>query len=78
MDTAAEVLLIIVSSVLSVFLVLLSIALIYFIRLLKKADEVANSVESAATAVRRSASAAPFVKLINNIISRPRDRKEKQ
>jgi len=76
MDTAAEVLLIIVSTVLSVFLIIFSIALIYLIRLLKKADDVANSVESAATAVKRSASAMPFVKLLTNIISRPRNRKE--
>jgi hypothetical protein len=72
MDTAAETLLIIVSSVLSVFLVLLSIALIYLIRFLKKADEVAESVESAATAVKRSASAMPFIRLLTSIFSRPR------
>ena len=68
MDTAAEVLLIIVSSVLAVFLILLSITLIYFIRFLRRADRVADSVESAATAVKRSASAMPFARLLSDII----------
>ncbi|HSX18011.1 MAG TPA: hypothetical protein VLE51_01485 [Candidatus Saccharimonadales bacterium] len=72
METAAEILLIIVSSVLAVFLILLSIALIFFIRFLRRADHVANSVESAATAVRRSASAMPLIRLVTNIISRKR------
>ncbi len=70
MDTAAYALLIIVSTVLSIFLILACIALIYFIRILKRANQVADSVESAATAVKRSASAAPFVKLVNNLFDR--------
>ena len=74
MDTAAETLLIIVSSVLSVFLILLSIALIYFIRLLKKADHVANTVESAASAVKQSATtAAPLTKLFASLFSKQRE-----
>ncbi len=72
MDTTAEVLLIIVSSVLAVFLVVLSIALIFIIRFLKRADDVANSVESAADAVKKSAAAMPLVRLLTNIFVRKR------
>lgn len=75
METAAEVLLIIVSSILAVFLVLLCITLISFIRFLRRADQMANQVESAADAIRRSATAVPFVKLITNVISRANGRK---
>ena len=75
MDDAAEALLIIVSATLTVFLILLSVALIYFIRLLRKADQVADSVESAATAFRRSAAAMPWVKLFNNVFNRSRRKK---
>ncbi len=75
METAAQVLLIIVSIVLAVFLLLLSITLVFFIKFLRKADDVANSVESAATAFRRSAAAMPWVRLVTNIITRTRGRK---
>jgi hypothetical protein len=70
METAAQVLLIIVSSVLAVFLILLSITLIFFIRFLRKADDVANSVEAAAIAFKRSATAMPFVRLLTNLMTR--------
>jgi hypothetical protein len=70
METAAQVLLIIVSSVLSVFLILLSITLIFFIKFLRKADDVADSVEAAATAFKRSAAAMPFVRLLTNLMTR--------
>ncbi len=72
MDSAAQVLLIIVSSVLVVFLIILSVALIYLIRVLKKAELMANSVESAATAVKRGVAAAPFIKIIGKLVSRKR------
>ncbi len=62
MDTAAETLLIIVSSVVSVFLILLSVALIYLIKFLRRADHVADSVESAADAIKKGAYAMPFVR----------------
>lgn len=75
METAAQVLLIIVSAILAVFLLLLSIALVFFIKFLRKADDVASSVESAATAFRRSAMAMPWIRLVTNIISRTRGRK---
>lgn len=77
MDTAAEALLIVVSATLTVFLILFCIALVYFIRLLKKADHVANSVESAASAVKRSATtAAPLTKLFTNLFSKSSERKD--
>ncbi|KKU19895.1 MAG: hypothetical protein UX30_C0006G0025 [Candidatus Saccharibacteria bacterium GW2011_GWA2_46_10] len=70
MDTAAEVLLIIVSSVLAVFLIIAAFALIYAIRLMRRADQVADSVESAASAVRKGAAAMPFIRLISAIVNR--------
>lgn len=75
METAAYILLIIVSAILAVFLLLLSLTLIFFIKFLRKADDVANSVGSAATAFKRSAAVLPFVKLLTNIITRSRGRK---
>jgi len=75
MEDAAYWLLIIVSATLTVFLILFSIALIYLIRFFKKANEVADSVESAATAFRRSAQAMPWVKLFNNVFNRSRGKK---
>lgn len=75
METAAQVLLIIVSVILAVFLLLLSITLVFFIKFLRKADDVANSVESAAAAFRKSAAAMPWIRLITNIITRTRGRK---
>lgn len=77
MATAAEILVIIVSSVLAVFLILLSVSLLYFIKFLRKADNVADSVESAATAVRRSASAMPLVRLLTNLFKIRKDKKKK-
>lgn len=68
MEAAAQTLLIIVSSVLAVFLVILSIALIFLIRVFRRAADVAESVESAATAVKRGITAAPFIRLITNLI----------
>gem|GEM_PF-2570282 len=75
METAAQVLLIIVSAVLAGFLLLLSITLVFFIKFLRKADDVANSVGSAAVAFKRSAAALPLIKLVTNIIARNRRRK---
>lgn len=77
METAAEVLLIIVSSVLAVFLVILSVALIYVIRLMKRAEDVASSVESAASAVRKGAAVMPFIRLISAIVNKRRRGKVK-
>ena len=75
MDSAAETLLVIVSSTLAVFLVLASVALTYFIKLLRvlraiaeKAENVADSVEAAAETFERSAGPVAVLKLIGNII----------
>jgi hypothetical protein len=75
MDNAAEVLLIIVSSVLSIFLVVLIIAGIYFIKVLKEVDRLATKaeyavdrVESAAVAVGRTMSPIAAYKLIRGIL----------
>jgi uncharacterized protein YoxC len=85
MDTAAEVLLIIVSSVLSVFLVILIIVGIWFVKVLKQtkkvmehAENVAGSVEQAAAAIERTATPLSVIKLIGGIIgatSRAKKRK---
>lgn len=72
MDSAAQVLLIIVSAVLALFLIILGITLIYLIRVLKRAEQVASSMESAATAVKRGVAAAPFIKIISKLVSRKR------
>jgi hypothetical protein len=86
MDTAAEVLLIIVSSVLSIFLIVLIIAGVYFVKVLKQvkkltehAENVAVSVESAAGAFEKAASPLAVLKIIGNIVeqtSRIRKRKD--
>ena len=75
MDSAAETLLIIVSSTLAVFLVLASIALIFFIKLLRsirriseKAEYVADSVEAAAETFEKSAGPIAVLRLVGNII----------
>ncbi len=60
MEDTAFWLLIVVSATLSVFLVLLSIGVYYLIKILQKANDVADSVESAASAVRRGAKAVPL------------------
>ena len=75
MEDAAYWLLIIVSATLTVFLILLSVALVYVIKFFKRANEVAESVESAAEAFRRSAQAMPWVKLFNNVFNRSRGKK---
>jgi uncharacterized protein Yka (UPF0111/DUF47 family) len=75
MDSAAEALLIIVSSVLSVFLIVGIIALIYIIKILKqvrrvteRAENVAGSVEAAAATFERTASPLAIIRLIGNIV----------
>jgi predicted PurR-regulated permease PerM len=87
MNTAAEVLLIIVSSVLAIFLLVAIIASVWVIKLLKqvrnitaRAENVADSVEAAAAAFERTASPLAILKVIGNIVdqaSRMRKRKDK-
>jgi hypothetical protein len=86
MDTAAEVLLIIVSVVLSIFLIVGIIAGVYTIKILKqvrriteRAENVADSVEAAASTFEKSASPIAIIRIIGNIIeqtTRMRKRKD--
>ena len=77
MSTAATILLIIVSAVLTIFLVSM-IALAYYLitvmrdikRISQKADNVASAVESAAQVFERTATPLALVKLAGSIFSR--------
>jgi uncharacterized protein YoxC len=75
MDTAAEVLLIIVSAVLAIFLAFLIATLIYVIKILKQvrhitqhAENVVDSVEAGASVFRRTASPLAVLKIVANIV----------
>ena len=86
MNTAAEVLLIIVSAVLAIFLLVFIAALIYVIKILKsvkritlRAENAADSMEAAAATFERAASPLTVLKVIGNIIeqtNRIRKRKD--
>ncbi len=83
MDNAAEALLIIVSATLSVFLIVAIIALIKWIRIMKhveviveKAENVAGSVEAAASSIQKGASTASVMSVIGNIVSHVQSRKK--
>lgn len=85
MDNASETLLIVVSTTLSVFLVLMSIAAFYFIRLTKrldriadKAENVADSVEAAASAFEKTATPMAVLNMIGNVVSQVQKRKKKE
>jgi sensor domain CHASE-containing protein len=85
MSTASEVLVIIVSSILAIFLLVLIAAIIYVIRIMRqvrriteRAERVAGSMESAAAAFERTASPLAALKLVRDIINRTsRNRKRK-
>lgn len=84
METAAETLLIIVSSTLAIFLVILCITAIYVIRVVKKvnlmadrAEHIASNVENAADAVKNTAAAMPLVRLIAKVVSVAQKRSKK-
>ena len=75
MDTASEVLIIIVSCIMSLFLITLILVLIYVLKILKqlrriteRAENVAGSVEAAATTFERAASPLAILKLIGGIV----------
>lgn len=75
MENAADILLIIVSSVLTLFLILAIIVCVYAIsifrqvkRVLQRAENVAINVEAAAEAFERNAKPLAVIKLISNII----------
>ena len=84
METAAQTLLIVVSSILSVFLIILCVGTIYVIRVVKRlnqmadrAEHVASSVESAAEAVKNTAAAMPLVRLIAKVVAVAQGKKKK-
>lgn len=75
METASEVLLIIVSAVLSLFLIISIIALVYLIKVLKQvkritaqAENVVDSVEAAANTFQKAASPLALLKLVGSIV----------
>jgi len=86
MDTASQALLIIVSTVLSIFLLASIIALVYIVKILKQvrritahAENVAESVEAAANTFEKAASPVAVLKIIGNIVdqaSKMRKRKD--
>jgi uncharacterized protein YoxC len=76
MDTAAEVLLIVVSSALTIFLIVLIVALVFVIKILKQvkrvteqAENAVDSIESAANTIKNTASPLAILKLVGNIVS---------
>lgn len=85
MNTASEILVIIVSAVLAIFLIVLIIVLIQASKLIKqvkrvtvRAENVADSMEAAASAFERTASPIAIIKIIGNIIDQTtRSRKRK-
>jgi predicted PurR-regulated permease PerM len=86
MNTAAEVLVIIVSAVLAIFLVVLIIVLVQANKILKqvryitaRAENVVDSMEAAASAFERTASPLAIIRIIGNIMeqtSKIRKRKD--
>lgn len=77
MDSAAETLLIVVSSTLTVLLILLIVALVYIVKILKqvrrittKAETVVDSVESAASTFQKAAAPTALLNLISNIVDK--------
>lgn len=85
MNTASEVLVIIVSSILAIFLIVLIVATVYIVKILKqvrrlteRAENVAGSVEAAASTFERAASPLAILKIIGNIVEQTsRIRKKK-
>jgi len=75
MNTASEVLLIIVSAILAIFLLVLIAATIYVVKILRqvkriteRAETVAGSVEAAASAFGRTAAPLAVLKIIGKIV----------
>lgn len=82
MNTAANILLIIVSSVLSLFLILTIIALVKFIQVLHslkhiaaQAEKLADSAEAVGEFFRKSAGPMALGRLVSNVIESVREHK---
>jgi sensor histidine kinase YesM len=76
METASWVLLIVVSSALTLFLIVLIVAIVYFIGILKQvkritaqAESAVDSLEAAASTIQKTASPLAVLKLIGNIVN---------
>ena len=85
MDSAAEALLIVVSSALTVLLIVLIVALVYMISILRqvkriteRAENVVDSVESAAAAFEKTASPLAMLKVVGNIVDQVSKMKRKK
>ncbi len=83
MDTATQILVIVISSVLGIFLILFIIALVYTIgiarrvkEIVSRAESVAGSVEAAASAFEKTATPLAVLKLISNIVAHAQKRKK--
>lgn len=75
MDTASEVLLIIVSAILAIFLIVLIATIVYVLKILRqvkrlteRAETVAGSVEAAATAFGKTATPLAVFKIVSKIV----------
>ncbi len=75
MDTAAEVLLIIVSATLAIFLVVSIVAIVKIIQILhdirriaEKAEQIADKAEAVSEFFQKTAGPAAIVKLISNLV----------
>jgi len=75
MNTASEILVMLVSSILAIFLIVLIVAGVYFVKVLRqvrriteRAEDVAGSVEAAASTIGRAASPLAVLKLIGTIV----------
>lgn len=84
MNTASEVLVIIVSSVLALFLLVSIVAVVYIVSILKqvkritaRAENVADTMGSAAAAFERASSPVAVLKLIGSIVKHANDFKKK-
>ena len=76
MDTASEVLVIIVSSILAIFLIVLIVAGVFAIKVLKqlrriteRAENVTASMAAAATTFEKAASPLAIVRLLGSIVN---------
>jgi sensor histidine kinase YesM len=76
METASWVLLIVVSSALTLFLIVLIVAIVYFIGILKQvkritaqAESAVDSLEAAASTIQKTASPLAVLKLVGNIVN---------
>ncbi len=83
MDSSTETLVVITSAVLVVFLVLFSVALFFIIMTLRRvrkivdrAENVAGSVEAAASAFEKSATPLAILKMVSNIVTHAQKKKK--